>query len=43
MNHARSAMKMPFMVIKGSVTAARGFRAAGMAAGIKSSGRRTSH
>ena len=33
-------MKTPFMVIKGSVTAARGFRAAGMAAGIKPSGRK---
>jgi glutamate N-acetyltransferase/amino-acid N-acetyltransferase len=33
-------MKTPFTVVKGSVTAARGFRAAGMAAGLKSSGRK---
>ena len=33
-------MKTPFTIIKGSVTAARGFRAAGMAAGIKPSGRK---
>jgi glutamate N-acetyltransferase/amino-acid N-acetyltransferase len=33
-------MKTPFMIVKGSVTAARGFRAAGMAAGIKPSGKK---
>ncbi len=33
-------MKTSFTVVKGSVTMARGFRAAGMAAGIKSSGRK---
>jgi glutamate N-acetyltransferase/amino-acid N-acetyltransferase len=33
-------MKTPFMIVKGSVTAAHGFRAAGMAAGLKSTGRK---